>query len=178
MRKTNNSDLFPTKASKMDALPITKNEGDKMKKFAKILFAIDFSRCCREIVPYAIDFAKRFDARIYLLYVARDMSYLTVVNMPYSVLTDFTEQVVVVAEKNMDKFRDDFFADHPNCEAKVVIGDAAEEILKFSEENGIDLIVMGTHGRKGLDRIILGSVADHIVKNSPAPVITINPFRS
>ena len=49
--------------------------------------------------------------------------------------------------------------------------------MKFANEEGIDLIIMGTHGRKGLDRTLMGSVADHVIKNAAVPVMTINPFR-
>jgi len=59
----------------------------------------------------------------------------------------------------------------------VVQGDPAEEILKYVESEKVDLVIMGTHGRKGLDRILFGSVANEVVKRSPAPVLTINPYR-
>jgi len=65
----------------------------------------------------------------------------------------------------------------PNHEAKVVSGNPADEILRFSDKQGIDLIVMGTHGRKGLDRTLMGSVAEHVTKNAASPVLTVNPFR-
>ena len=77
----------------------------------------------------------------------------------------------------MEAFCDKQLSDFPNYESKVVTGDPAEEIVKFADEQGIDLIVMGTHGRKGLDRTLMGSVADHVIKNASAPVFTINPLR-
>ena len=66
----------------------------------------------------------------------------------------------------------------PNHESKVVIGDPADQILKFVDEQGIDLIIMGTHGRKGLGLTLMGSVADHVIKNAAVPVLTVNPFRT
>ena len=59
--------------------------------------------------------------------------------------------------------------------AEVVVGYAAEEILSLAENEDADLIVMGTHGRKGIDRILFGSVAEKVVKNSSRPVLTIRP---
>jgi nucleotide-binding universal stress UspA family protein len=56
------------------------------------------------------------------------------------------------------------------------LGDAAEEILKYVRSEGIDLIIMGTHGRKGLEKIVFGSVAERVVQKSPVPVLTINPY--
>jgi nucleotide-binding universal stress UspA family protein len=50
--------------------------------------------------------------------------------------------------------------------------------LRYVEADGIDLVVMGTHGRKGLDRILFGSVAHHVVTTCPVPVMTVNPHRT
>ncbi len=61
--------------------------------------------------------------------------------------------------------------------AEVVSGDPAEEIMRYAETEGVDLIVMGTHGRKGLERIIFGSVAEQVVKNAPVPVLVVNPYK-
>ena len=72
----------------------------------------------------------------------------------------------------------DFVAEHfPDVQVKaeVVVGYAAEEILSLAENEDADLIVMGTHGRKGIDRILFGSVAEKVVKNSTRPVLTIRP---
>ena len=145
-----------------------------MEKFKNILLPVDFSDCSKRIVPYAIDFAKKFDAKLHFLFVVRDLSYLTVVNMPYSTLTEFSGEVVVGGEKMMDEFCDNLCADYHDYETKVIIGDAPEAILTFAEKNAMDLIIIGTHGRKGLDRILLGSVADYVIKNASVPVVTIS----
>jgi universal stress protein A len=55
----------------------------------------------------------------------------------------------------------------------VIRGLPYEEILKFVKENNIDLIVIGTHGRTGIDRVIFGSTAQRVVRHSPCPVLTV-----
>ena len=60
---------------------------------------------------------------------------------------------------------------------KVLTGDVTEEILQYVQENRANLIVMGTHGYKGLERVMFGSVADKVVKTACCPVMTINPYR-
>ena len=60
-------------------------------------------------------------------------------------------------------------------EADVVVGYATEEILAAADKHGADIIVMGTHGRKGIDRILFGSVAEKVVTQSRIPVLTIRP---
>ena len=61
--------------------------------------------------------------------------------------------------------------------SKVLAGDVAEEILKYAARKKVQLIVMGTHGYKGVERIMFGSVADKVVKTACCPVMTINPYR-
>ena len=65
----------------------------------------------------------------------------------------------------------------PNTKTTAVAGDASEEIVNYIEERHIDLVIMGTHGRKGMDKIVFGSVAERVVKTSPVPVMVVNPFK-
>jgi len=67
--------------------------------------------------------------------------------------------------------------DYPGIRKVVHCGDPAEKILEYVTAEGIDLVILGTHGRKGLDKVIFGSVADRVVKNSPVPVMSVNPYR-
>jgi nucleotide-binding universal stress UspA family protein len=75
------------------------------------------------------------------------------------------------------EFIDEHFKSFPDTEATVITGDASEQIVNFVESKGIDLVIMGTHGRKGLDKVIFGSVAERVVNIAPVPVLLINPYR-
>ena len=86
----------------------------------------------------------------------------------------FEEEMIEAAEKKMESF----LAQYKNVKAKVLIGDVAEEIIRHAEESGMDLIVMGTHGYKGLEKVMFGSVAEKVVRSSPCPVLTINPYKN
>ena len=68
-------------------------------------------------------------------------------------------------------------ANFPGTKTAVVAGDAAEKIIEYIEDQNIDLVIMGTHGRKGMDKIIFGSVAERVVKTSPVPVMVVNPYK-
>jgi nucleotide-binding universal stress UspA family protein len=59
----------------------------------------------------------------------------------------------------------------------ILEGDPAEEIVRFAVENENALIIMATHGRKGLDRVVFGSVAENVLRSSPVPVLAVNPHR-
>ena len=83
-------------------------------------------------------------------------------------------EIVSGAEKSMSEFVAQHFAG-VDARGVVVVGYAAEEILAVAEKEQVDLIVMGTRGRKGIDLILFGSVAEKVVKNAACPVVTIRP---
>lgn len=146
--------------------------------YKKILFPIDFSECSPKLTPYAIDMARKCDAKLYLLYVVNTMARFGFmwVAIPPS-LTKIDEDIASTARKNMKAFCRDHLEGFTNYETGVVIGDPSEDILKFAQNEGIDLIVMGTHGRKGLERTVFGSVAERVVRGASCPVLTINPHK-
>ena len=148
-----------------------------MTLFKNILFPIDFSECSISVFSYAVDMARRFDAKLHLLFVTRDISYLGAIDVSSEMLIDTMGEVTRAAENKMQSFCDKNLTDFPNYDCKIVVGNPGEEIVKFADEQAIDLIIMGTHGRKGLDRIMMGSVADHVVKGASVPVLTLNPLR-
>ena len=148
-----------------------------MVTIKRILYPIDFSECSYDVVPYVLSIAEKYGATIYLLYVARDMRHFAGFHVPHTSISLFTKELVEGSERMMDQVCKDHFDRYPNFQRKVVIGDAGEEIVRTAEREGIDLIIMGTHGRKGLDRTLFGSVAGYVVKHSSVPVLTVNPYR-
>lgn len=81
------------------------------------------------------------------------------------------------AEKLMDRVCRDQMQGCPDFQRIILSGNPASEILKTIDSEAIDLVVMGTHGYKGLEHAIFGSVAEKVVKNSAVPVLTINPYK-
>jgi nucleotide-binding universal stress UspA family protein len=148
-----------------------------MKEFEKILFPIDLSEVSQKIVPYAIMMAETFRAELHLLFVARMFKYYDNIYVPPVSINEFEKEIVKGGKRRLDDFVKEHLRDCCIFEAKVVPGDPAEQILHYVRSEGIDLVIMGTHGRKGIDRILFGSVAAHVVKMSPVPVMTVNPYR-
>jgi len=148
-----------------------------MKEFKKILFPVDISESSANIVPYVQALAKKFESQIHLLFVARTYHYFTNMYVPSSSIIQFETEVIMGSQKRLDEFISQFFSEFPTTQKYVVAGDPAEQIISFITDNQIDLIIMGTHGRKGMEKIIFGSVADRVVKTSPVPVMVINPYK-
>jgi nucleotide-binding universal stress UspA family protein len=148
-----------------------------MKDFKKILFPVDLSESSEKIVPYVQIVAKKFQAKIYILFVARLFEHLKNIYVPYQSISQFEEEITEGAQKRLYELIDEHFKEFPNAKGAVVSGDASEEIVNYVKTNGIDLVIMGTHGRKGLNEAIFGSVSDRVVKSAPVPVMVVNPHK-
>jgi len=144
-----------------------------MPEFKKILFPVDLSKVSPKIAPWVSALAKKFGAEVHLLFVARRLEHLSGFFVTSATVTDFQNEVMEGGKSHLQEFVDTYFEGCGSCKTSVLLGDAAEEILGYVESNDIDLVIMGTHGRKGLEKVLFGSV----VKISSAPVLTINPYR-
>jgi nucleotide-binding universal stress UspA family protein len=148
-----------------------------MDDFKKVLFPVDFSECSENAFPFALSVAKKYEARLYLIHVVRDLSHYKMMYIKPVMLDDVAVSLAEGAEKKMKEFCEKHLSDFDNFATKVVIGDADEEILNYADEKRVDLIIICTHGRKGLNRTLLGSVADSVIKGATIPVLSINPYR-
>ncbi|OEU66265.1 MAG: hypothetical protein BA867_05155 [Desulfobacterales bacterium S5133MH16] len=149
-----------------------------MVEIKKILFPCDLTINASKILPYVLSVSEKYDSMVYLLHVVKDLSKW------YSGLYDFRssmdmyqKEALKRAERCMDRLCEEQLQSCPNFQKRRVSGDPATEILKTIDSEGINLVIMGTHGRKGLDHTIFGSVAENVMKKSPVPVLVINPYK-
>ncbi|MBU1003895.1 MAG: universal stress protein [Proteobacteria bacterium] len=145
-----------------------------MATIKKILCAVDFSGSSAQVAGYATELGKSLDAEVVVLYVAPSLNQYVGFHVPPSSIENFVGGIVDGAEQTMEQFIQDNF-EGVQASGRVVTGYAAEEILGVAKEIGADMIVMGTHGRRGIDRILFGSVAEKVVKSAEKPVMTIRP---
>lgn len=140
----------------------------------KILCAVDFSNHSKEVAEYARLLAKPLGAEVIVVYAAPSLSQYVGFHVPTASIETLVGEIVTGAEKTMEAFVAENFAGIKTS-GRVVTGYAAEEILDVAETEKVDMIIMGTHGRKGIDRILFGSVAEKVVKSANMPVLTIRP---
>ncbi len=143
----------------------------------RILLPTDFSDPARYAQQYAKTLAERFGAELHLLHVVPELT------MPLSdslwSMTD-AEQQLHIRRANIrlpEEVGSQWSKEHRTVCA-VRVGYTAEEIVKYANECAIDLIVIGTHGMTGLSRLLLGSVAEKIVRLATCPVLTVHPAES
>ncbi len=139
---------------------------------SKILVSTDFSEPARKALDYAVALAKTTGAEIVLLHAYE----LPIVGFPdgtFLATAEMANQIIMSAQNSLDALV------APLKEAGVPVslllknGDARETILESSKELGADLIVMGTHGRRGIARALIGSVTEAVVRTAECPVLTV-----
>jgi nucleotide-binding universal stress UspA family protein len=144
-----------------------------MRPFQKILVPTDFSKHSAEAVAAAVDISRRYDATITLAYVFEPVTYALpeghVMQSPPQL-----EEMQEVFEKRLLQAEADARAlGASSVDAKLLTGPVASEITDYAGRAGYDLIVMGTHGRTGLRHLVLGSVAEKVVRTAPCAVLTV-----
>ena len=148
-----------------------------MREFKKVLFPVDLSESSEKIVPYILMVARKFNSEIHLLFVARVFDYFSGLYVPVASINAIEKDIIDGAEKRLDEFAEQYFSDYSDMVMSVVPGDASNKIIDYITSNEIDLVIMGTHGRKGVDKVIFGSVAERVVKTAPVPVMVVNPHK-
>lgn len=143
---------------------------------ANILFATDCSATADAALPYALAFAKRYGSKIHAVHVASLLVPPLTAMPPVAAWPDLQQALDAQAQEKTATL-DAQLAGVPH-EIVIREGDPWEEIAKVIEEHQIDLLVIGTHGRSGVGKALLGSVAETIFRKSPRPVLTVGPHVS
>jgi len=138
-----------------------------------ILFPTDFSQGARAAMDHAISLARDYDARLILLYVIQDIS-IAEWYIPSSLsVTDLVEDMQKSAWKEMNKWAAEIATKVKNVEKLVGRGVPFVEIIKTAKDMNADMIVIGTHGRTGIDHMLFGSTAEKVVRKAACPVLTV-----
>jgi nucleotide-binding universal stress UspA family protein len=142
----------------------------------RICCPIDFSDASRAAMEVAADLARRFGAELVLLHAYPIPGYTfpdgSVVASP-KMMQDLAEQ----AERHLEEWRADAerLAGGARVGAEKAVGEPAKEIVTFAHGRGVDLLVLGTHGRTGIEHALMGSIAERVVRRAHCPVLTVRP---
>jgi len=140
-----------------------------------ILVPTDFSEASDAALTYARELASRFSARLHVLYVAENIFLKTFGAETYAAIApQLQADVVDVAQKQLDELVIDSDKSGPPTTPVVMTSSSpAFAIIDYAKDHGIDLIVMGTHGRGPLAHLVMGSVAERVVRAASCPVLTV-----
>jgi nucleotide-binding universal stress UspA family protein len=138
-------------------------------KVKNVLFATDFSKYSNAALPYALAIAHQYGVKLYGVHVLSPEAYLLAGEGWVPALEQQDEQRRLDAKRFEEQLRG---VPH---EVMSPVGDIADVIFRLVHDHQIDLLVLGTHGRSGLPKMLLGSVAEKISRQSPIPVLTVGP---
>src|SRR5271166_301911 len=138
-----------------------------MKTIQSVLYATDFSAQAEAAFPLAVALARDYGANLFISHV-----------VPIPMFAYTTGDIAAVPQGSIDEVRGQLKQLNPKdpairVEYAIAEGDPATEILQLAQKFRCDLIVMGTHGRTGLSRLVAGSVAEEVMRSAPCPVLTV-----
>jgi nucleotide-binding universal stress UspA family protein len=142
-----------------------------MISLKKILCPIDHSDCSKEALKYAVSFAMKDEAKLYLLHIIDIRSFNDSLVAMSQQIPD-KETLEQLRMKLLDCIPEDI-RDDMDVEATVIQGIPFAEIISTAKEKEIDMIVIGSHGRTGISHMMLGSVSEKVVRKAPCPVLTV-----
>lgn len=145
-----------------------------MRRIKKILVPTDLSELSLAAIDYARSLANVYEAKVFLLHAVDVVPVVSFPTIDFTLETSLQDETEKGKEV-LENFAFRFLSDVEHVTAVVRRGNAYEEIMRFVDEESIDLIVMATHGRTGLPHIIMGSVAEKVVRHAPVPVLTVKP---
>jgi nucleotide-binding universal stress UspA family protein len=153
----------------------------RITDITRVITPIDFSENAPLIAESAAYVAGTFKAELNLIFVVQDFTDYSGFFVPQMNAPDLVQELFTSAQERMDKFcqdNEEFFKalGVTALSSKVLMGDVAEQIIDYAINQQGNLIVMGTHGYKGLEKIMFGSIADKVVKAAPCPIMTVNPY--
>jgi nucleotide-binding universal stress UspA family protein len=155
----------------MKTLQVTSHAGISLKN---VLFATDFSEASQAALPYAAAIARRYDSQLYIAHIMSPASYI-IPSLPCDPVTldsiheaaraDVRQRMETVASHLKTVPHHTYFRE----------GDVWESLADLIQTHEIDLLVVGTHGRTGVEKLVLGSKAEEILRLAPCPVLTVGP---
>ena len=141
-------------------------------KLSNIIFATDFSNASESALPFVAVIARRYKSKAYLAHVVTTEPYP---GMVPEAVPDLMQEAKRGAERQLEVLANSKPFDGIRSEVLVGQGELCGTLMRWIRDHEINLLVIGTHGRRGLKRFLLGSLAEEIFRNSPIPVLTVGP---
>jgi len=147
-----------------------------VKRFKRIVVTTDLTPESLSAVSYAAHLAAAHEARLLVLHVPTSTAALYAEFLPPIDIAGVDEAVEASARQHLERWAEKNLGTSRGIELLVRSGHASDTICKVAGEWNANLIVMATHGRKGLGHFALGSVTEQVLRNAPCPVLTVNPW--
>ena len=146
-----------------------------MEEITKIVVPLDLRTHTQKLVDFSLYMAKKLNAHINFIHVVEFYSTNNLV--PNFTLEKINQERVKRSMEMVARLIEDNKEEYPDISGIVLQGEAVESIINYAEEEQAGLLIIGTHGSKGLERILLGSVARRVLKRAHCPSLLMNPYK-
>ena len=147
-----------------------------MIKLKKILYPTDFSDSSLEALPYALSFARDYKAKLVLMHVVNEAIFSEGLSLARAIAPEaLGQEMADEADRRLKMLIPADQRAGLDVEMVILHGMPFLEVIRYAKANDVDLIVIGTHGRSGMDHIIFGSTAEKVVRKAPCPVLSVKP---
>ncbi len=144
-----------------------------MIKLKKVLVPTDFSDSARHAFSYGVSFAKEYKAELVLLHVVENLTVGYASDLFPVPMAEVFQEISGYARTELQKLAEEARQKGVAVSELVVQGKPSAEIIRHAAENGVDMIVLGTHGKGMLDQALFGSTTERVVRRAPCPVLTV-----
>lgn len=145
----------------------------RMEMISKILVPIDFSDYSKNALRYAVDFSKKFSAKLFLIYVVEPAIYPADFSMGQVAIPAMNLDMQDRAKEELDKLSQKEIGEEVVVETIIKNGNPFVEISETASEIDADLIIIATHGHTGVEHLLFGSTAEKVVRKAPCPVLSL-----
>lgn len=144
-----------------------------MKAINHIVVPVDLEEHTGKLLEYAAYIADKLSARLSVIHVVEPFPTTGDMELGLTTIQEYTENRIEHAKKSLKKLT----APYADSSATILNGIVVDEIINFAKNKESDMIIIGTHGSKGIEKLLLGSVAERVVKNAHCPTLFMNPFK-
>ena len=146
-----------------------------MAETNRVVVPIDFSSNTDKVVEYGVSIADKLGAQVLFFHVLNNFQGYDMMLMHPSFL-GMSKDLEQKAEERMAALVKEHGQREHGVTGNVILGEAADEIVSYAKLERADMIIIGTHGVQGIEKILIGSTADRVVKKAPCPVLVYNPY--
>ncbi|RPJ07463.1 MAG: universal stress protein [Deltaproteobacteria bacterium] len=142
-------------------------------KTLQIVAPVDLDEHSGKVISYAANMAEKLAAELTVLHIVEPIRAMGDMILGSTTIETFNAKRYSQSKELLSTL----VAGCSGCRAELIVGEIVEEIVNFAEKREADLIIIGTHGSKGIEKLLLGSVAERVVKIAPCPTLVMNPYK-
>ena len=144
----------------------------EMKK--KIMVPVDFTSHTEKLVKYALQVGQAMAADIIFVHIVESFSGYEML-LVHPSFEKMSADLKARADELMANLVEDHRTGYESISGEVMIGDVVDKLVEYAEKEDVDMIIAGTHGTKGLEKVLMGSVAAKLTQKAPCPILIVNP---